>query len=473
MTTLPGRASVLPRFRQALHVSERKVLLGAGDLLAVNLGLAAVLALRLPQAAATAGTRAIWHLLLSAVWLAAAGLAEAYNLRLAARLPVGPLRACATALAAGLAYLAIPYWTPHLLPSRLTVGLFLVATAGAVALWRLLYALVLVQPSFRHPVVILGARAQGREILAAMRAYGATEYLPVGFVDDDPEPGAADVDGLPVLGRVRDLMDVLERTGASEVVVALPPAQQASGDLFQILLACHERGIAVTPMHRLFEALTGQVPVEHAGRNLAVVLPLDRTPPVVFDALKRVGDVVVAAVAVAVMGGLLPGVALALWLQDRGPVFYRQRRVGAGGREFVLLKFRTMVPDAEANGPQWAEVSDARVTPVGRVLRRLHLDELPQAVNILKGEMSVVGPRPERPEFVAALQRAIPFYRTRLAVRPGVTGWAQVNYEYGDSVEDALVKLRYDLYYIKHRSVLLELSIYVRTLGHVLRRGGR
>ncbi len=139
----------------------------------------------------------------------------------------------------------------------------------------------------------------------------------------------------------------------------------------------------------------------------------------------------------------------------------------------MLLKYRTMIPDAETDGPRWTQEDDDRVTRVGRVLRRLHLDELPQAINILRGEMSFIGPRPERPEFVAHLEKQIPFYRARHAVRPGVTGWAQVNYEYGDSVEDALIKLQYDLYYIKHANLWLDLVILARTVGHVLRFAGR
>ena len=189
--------------------------------------------------------------------------------------------------------------------------------------------------------------------------------------------------------------------------------------------------------------------------------------------LKRAVDVLLGACGLAVTLPVWPVAALALWLEDRGPTLYHQRRVGQGGREFTLLKFRTMVRDAEIAGPRWAVVGDERVTRIGRWLRRLHLDELPQAINILRGEMSVIGPRPERAEFFAALQAAIPFYRARLSVRPGVTGWAQVNHEYGDSIDDALIKLRYDLYYIKHRSALLDLLILVRTVGHVLRGRGR
>ncbi len=460
-------------FRQPLQISERKALLAFLDLAMLNLALLVTLSVRLhfPLAASTVAERVFWFVLLSAAWALAASVAELYDLRLAARLPAGPIRAALAVVTADALYLTLPYVTPHLLPSRLTLLWFVGTTTVFVAAWRAFYALILVQPSFRHPVVIVGAGRAGREVLAAMRDRGRTEYVPAGFVDSDPAVEGAEVDGLPILGTYRDLPSVMEQAQASEVVVAC--SGSADGDLLRALVDCQERGVTVTPMHRLYEELTGQVPIEHAGGNLHIALPLDRPSPALYDAIKRLADLLLAAVGLLAVAVTTPLVAAAHWIEDRGPVFYRQRRVGRGGREFVLLKFRTMVADAESDGPQWAGVDDARVTKVGRALRQFHLDELPQAVNILRGEMSVVGPRPERPEIVTELEALIPFYRTRLSVQPGVAGWAQVNFGYADSVEDAMVKLRYDLFYIKHRSVLLDAQILVRTVGHVLRGGGR
>ncbi|MBM3471623.1 MAG: sugar transferase [Armatimonadetes bacterium] len=459
-------------FRQPLQISERKVLLAFLDLALLNLALLVTLSVRLhfPLAAGTVAGRASWFVLLSGAWAIAASVAELYDLRLAARLPAGPIAAALAVVTADALYLTLPYVTPNLLPSRLTLLWFVGTTTVFVAAWRSFYALVLVQPSFRHRVVIVGAGRAGREVLAAMREQGRTEYVPAGFVDSDPTILGEEVDGLPVLGNHRDLPGVLEQAQVSEVVVAC--AGSADGDLLRALVKCQERGVTVTPVHRLLEDLTGAVPIEHADGNLHIALPLDRPSPALYDTFKRLADLVLAAVGMLAVAVMTPLVAAALWIEDRGPVFYRQRRVGRGGWEFELLKFRTMVGDAESNGVQWAGIKDPRVTRVGRALRRFHLDELPQAVNILRGEMSVVGPRPERPEMVAELEALIPFYRTRLSVQPGVAGWAQVNFGYADSVEDAVVKLRYDLYYIKHRSVLLDAQILVRTVGHVLRGGG-
>lgn len=166
---------------------------------------------------------------------------------------------------------------------------------------------------------------------------------------------------------------------------------------------------------------------------------------------------------------LLPFIALAIRLDSPGSVFYTQEREGRGGRRFRIIKFRSMVADAERAGKAvWATRDDPRITRVGKFMRRTRLDELPQFVNVLRGEMSIVGPRPERPQFVAQLQEEIPFYRARLSVKPGLTGWAQVKYRYGNTTEDALIKLQYDLYYIKHQSMVLDILILLRTIRVVL-----
>ncbi len=187
---------------------------------------------------------------------------------------------------------------------------------------------------------------------------------------------------------------------------------------------------------------------------------------------KRLTDLGFAVVALVAVGVLIPPVALVNAFTSPGPVFYRQNRVGQGGHVFSMLKFRSMGPDAEASsGAVWAAERDPRVTPIGRILRQLRLDELPQAINVLRGEMSLIGPRPERPEFVSHLAETVPFYRLRHTVRPGITGWAQVCYQYGNSEEDAVVKLEYDLYYIKHASLWLDLRIALLTVPVML--GGR
>jgi lipopolysaccharide/colanic/teichoic acid biosynthesis glycosyltransferase len=191
-----------------------------------------------------------------------------------------------------------------------------------------------------------------------------------------------------------------------------------------------------------------------------------------YEAGKRVSDILISITIMAITLPLLPFIALAV-KSTPGSLFFKQLRTGRHGRTFLAMKFRSMVSNAEANGPQWSSHNDPRITRAGRFLRATRLDEIPQLVNILRGDMSFVGPRPERPEFVNRLQEQIPFYQERHLVKPGLTGWAQINYPYGDSAEDALEKLRYDLYYIKNRSLMLDVSTVLKTINTVLRGLGR
>jgi exopolysaccharide biosynthesis polyprenyl glycosylphosphotransferase len=305
--------------------------------------------------------------------------------------------------------------------------------------------------------------------------YAGSGYRLVGFVDDDPEKLDTVVEGGRVLGNRYQLLRLVKAYGIDLVVVAITYSPQIHPELFQFLLDCREQGLSVESMTSLYERLTGKVSVQHAGRNLAVVMPgADSPTRHVGWATKRLIDLLAGIAGLAVLALVAPVVALANAFFAPGPLFYRQERVGKGGRTFWVCKFRSMVPAAEKEcGAVWAAKNDSRITPVGRILRKTRLDEVPQFWNVLKGEMSVIGPRPERPEFVAELMQVVPFYQVRHAVRPGITGWAQVRYPYGCSVEDALIKLQYDLYYIKRQSLYLELSIAVKTLRVMLGFQGR
>jgi exopolysaccharide biosynthesis polyprenyl glycosylphosphotransferase len=217
------------------------------------------------------------------------------------------------------------------------------------------------------------------------------------------------------------------------------------------------------------------VPVEHVNQNWAVVLPIVNDN--VFNpypVLKRLQDIVVVGIACIPFVILFPVLALIIKLDSTGTIFFRQTRVGLHGKIFRIYKFRTMISDAEKyTGLSFTQENDPRVTRIGRFLRKTRLDELPQLFNILRGDMSLIGPRPERPEHVERLQQKIPFYRTRHTIPPGLTGWAQVRYKYGANDEDALIKLQYDLYYIRHRSIFLDINILIRTVGKVIGMGGQ
>jgi exopolysaccharide biosynthesis polyprenyl glycosylphosphotransferase len=249
------------------------------------------------------------------------------------------------------------------------------------------------------------------------------------------------------------------------------------------LLRASDRGLRFYSDTEFWERQLRRVDVDQIGvgrtdRDLAADtgegLPVAGTGNRCVAAVNRLSDIVLSLALLLPTLPLMLLTALLIRLDSQGPVLYRQERVGLHGRSFTLLKFRSMRTDAEAHGPVWAAMRDPRVTGIGSFIRRTRIDELPQLVNVLRGEMSFIGPRPERPHFVAKLQLTLPFYRDRSMIKPGLTGWAQVNYPYGDSVEDARAKLSYDLYYVKHRSLLLDLTILLATVGVVLfQRGAR
>ena len=269
------------------------------------------------------------------------------------------------------------------------------------------------------------------------------------------------------------MVSIVEKHAVDEIVIAV--SGDLTGGTFQSVMDCYERGIQITPMPVMYESLTGRVPVEHVGKSWSIVLPMTATPPDRFYQLvERLTDIMLALAGIVLLLFVCPLLVVANYFWSPGPLFYTQTRVGRGGKLYSILKFRSMIPDAEKrSGAVWAQEADARITPVGHFLRKTRLDEIPQFWNVLKGEMSMIGPRPERPEFVEQLGISIPFYRSRHAVKPGMTGWAQVKYRYGASVEDALMKLQYDLYYIKHQSLFLNLLILYKTIRVVIEFQGR
>jgi exopolysaccharide biosynthesis polyprenyl glycosylphosphotransferase len=283
------------------------------------------------------------------------------------------------------------------------------------------------------------------------------------------------VEDVPVLGSSHDLVRLVKDRGIDEVVIAITHTDKISQQLYEAILDCTEMGTPVASMTTMYERLTGRVAIEHASQNVEYVSGQpDSAFLRMYVAGKRIVDLAGALVAGVVVLLLIPALALANAIASPGPLLFRQTRVGKGGKLFRVVKFRSMRPDAEEqSGAVWASEKDKRVTGLGWFLRRTHVDELPQVINVIKGEMSLVGPRPERPEFVETLSQSIPFYRARHAVKPGITGWAQIHQDYGDSYERAREKLEYDLYYLKRRSPVLDTEIILRTITKVLGLKGR
>ena len=485
----PLRLSVPVR----LAFSERKLLLRSGDLflIATSIGLALLIW------SAWSGRTLDWALLRWQVpwmglmlfgWPLLLMLNDMYDLRVAARLGISARRILTGGVSITIVYLALFFITsrtpalsvyPAILTNlgsdamlRLAPVMAIGIATGLLLLWRAVYVWALCGPQARSRLVILGAGRAGTALCEVILQQHRAHYHLLGFLDDDPAKQAQSINTIPVLGGHEQLAQLVEAQCLDEIAIAI--STEVRGSLFQTVMDCHERGITITPMPLLYERLTGRVAVEHIGSQWYVALPLQ--PPAASPALrfiKRLIDLTFGILLGLVFVLVTPVIALAIRLDSPGPIFYRQERVGLHGRTFYVLKFRSMTEDAEQDGEaHWAVENDQRITRVGRILRRIRLDELPQVLNVIRGEMSLVGPRPERPQLVEQLQDQIPFYRTRLAAKPGLTGWAQINYGYGNSVEDALIKLQYDLYYLKHQSPWFDLLIILRTIGVVVRMKG-
>ena len=464
-----------------LREGERRRLLILGDLLAS--ALAAFLALALWAQLDWFGFtwefvrfRAGFVALLPLAWIAL--LVNLYDLRRAASLRA-TFRAVLLAAGAGLVIYALIYFVlvrPATLdPGDQTATLprrgplyFLALTTLFTLGWRWLYTRVFTAAAFQRRVLLVGAGEAGRSLLSVVQQHNPVPFQVVGLIDDDQQKRGQEIGGARVLGGSAELIELARREAVSDLVVAIQGPMNS--EMFQALLDAQEQGIEIVRMPVAYEELLGRVPIQHLEADWVLRSFVDEIRVSGFYlVVKRLMDMVGAVLGLAVFILASPWIALAVLVESGRPVMFRQDRLGRGGRRYQVLKVRTMLQDAEADGvAHWAQEQDPRTTLVGRILRRTHLDEFPQFWNVLKGQMSLVGPRPERPELVGELEGIIPFYRARLLVKPGLTGWAQVNYGKGASIEGSAEKLEYDLYYIKHRGLVLDLWIILRTLGRVV-----
>jgi exopolysaccharide biosynthesis polyprenyl glycosylphosphotransferase len=329
--------------------------------------------------------------------------------------------------------------------------------AEALAVWlaimtliRLVYSFAVIRTSLGRRLLLLGDPRQVGTMSVRLRAGRGHLFDPV------------------VLQGHSVSWPLLRQQGIWGVVVASEPAGQA----VEALLDCKLRGLPILSGATFHERYLRRIDLEALTPN-DLLLSQGFATSKLSGALKRLSDLIVGACMLVLLLPLMAMAALAIKIDSPGPVLYRQQRIGRFDQTFTLFKFRSMIADAEASGyPRWAQKQDPRVTRIGRFIRATRIDELPQLANVIRGEMSLVGPRPERPHFVEQLTRAIPFYRQRAYVKPGLTGWAQVNFPYGASVEDAREKLAYDLYYVKHRTIMLDLITLMSTMRVVLSREG-
>jgi len=376
------------------------------------------------------------------------------------------VRLCVAVGGAGLFSAVTFYSLPNWVFGR---GIFLiqmVLVLGFLLGWRWLYTFAFSAPMGQTDVLIIGAGRSGKTLYSLLTR-SDSPYRAIGFVDDDPEKLGSMVGSSPVLGTTGQLLEIARKQQVNTAILAI--THDRPNELIDCVIKARLNGLTIPDMPTIYEEITGAIPVEHlrndwllfaSGFSLLSSYHVQRT--------KRLIDFSSSTLLLIASAPVILVTAIAIKLESKGPIFFRQERVGKDGKVFMTFKFRSMREAAENDGAVWASENDPRVTRVGKVIRFLRIDELPQIINVFRGEMSLIGPRPERPEFIRELETRIPFYGIRHTVRPGITGWAQVRYGYGASVEDALKKLEYDLFYLKNMSILLDIKILLKTIGVVL-----
>jgi sugar transferase (PEP-CTERM system associated) len=339
----------------------------------------------------------------------------------------------------------------------------------SLTVWRVIYGAVFVRAFGAQRVLFLGMNAVVQEIADYLEQHPETGLVNLGYLDDATAPGTP-LFGAKVLGGVSTLRAAVKATQPDRIAVGM--AERRARMPLPELLDLRFSGIRISDASAAYEETCGRVCTKEL-RPAQLIFSGELGPTHSAVMMQSIYSPAIALVGTVLTLPLMLLAAAAVKLTSRGPVLYRQERVGMNGVPFTLYKFRSMRVDAEAKtGAVWASKDDPRITPVGRWLRKLRIDELPQLWNVLRGEMSIAGPRPERPEFVKVLSEKIPYYRQRHCVRPGITGWAQINHKYGDTIEDTIAKLEFDLYYIKHISLALDCYIIFHTMKTMLRTRG-
>jgi len=407
-----------------------------------------------------------WYFLLPFFWVVF--LVELYDIHRASNSRETLKGIGLATLIYALIYLLV-YFTsePNSLPRR-GVASFIGFAALFTLLWRLVYIRIFTAPHLLRRVLIVGAGIAGQAIVEVISKQWPPPFFTVGLVDDDPQKLGTKVENFDVIGSSKNLMNLIAEHQITDLILSI--TGEMHGEMFQAILTAQENGVRLTLMPQIYEEIMSRVPIFLLEAEWIVRSFVEKShTSSTYQLSKRLLDFAGGLVGTLIMLALSPFISLAIILESGFPIFFTQERLGRGGQSYKIIKFRTMARDAEKEGEaRMAEENDERVTKVGWFLRKTHLDEFPQFLNVLRGEMSLVGPRAERPPMVAHFQKALPFYRARLLVKPGVTGWAQINFGYAGTVEETAIKLEYDLYYIEHRTLLMDISIILRTIWNVL-----
>ncbi|HBR55441.1 MAG TPA: sugar transferase [Flavobacteriaceae bacterium] len=449
-------------------ISERKVLLRIFDIASVLSLLYVVGMVFNFDYFRIDGSRWVWSIVLALYLTVFATIFELYNLQKAAKFEIVVQNIILTSSVTVLFYLLTPFYTPELPTNRMQIIYFFLSINIALFLWRYAYIVLISAPRFFKRVLLITDSKTVVPILEALQK-SDPNYKIVGFIDFDQKKENFELPYELQRYSSENIAETVATHHISEIVVATPEAQAMTIALNNQLVSLLEKGVPIREYTQVYEEITHRIPVQHVERDFYRYFPFSRSNQnKLYLFFHRILDLLFSILGLVFGLIISPVILIGNLCANRGPIFYTQIRVGKNGKPFKIFKLRSMIINAEKDGAQFAAKQDTRVTKFGRFLRRSRFDEIPQFINVIMGDMSVIGPRPERPVFVADLSKKIPFYEIRHIVKPGVTGWAQVNAKYGMSEEDALEKLQYDLYYIKRRSLFLDISIVIKTLSTII-----
>jgi exopolysaccharide biosynthesis polyprenyl glycosylphosphotransferase len=456
--------------RKDIHfeVSERKVLLRIFDFFSVLFSLYFVGIIFQFDYFNISATNYYWTIVLGLYLLFFGSVFEMYNLQVASNQYQVIKSIILTTSITVLSYLLTPIYTPVLPSNRLQILIFFFAIFGALFVWRMVYVRFFASNRFVKKVILVCDKEQVKELVDGLES-ADPHYRVLGFVNSD-STNLADINlhHLKNIG-IDELEVFVKQNSVSEVVIASQKTDGITVNLYNQLIHLLENGYIIREYTQVYETITQRIPVQYVSRDFYRYFPFSRSNQNhLYLTVVRFLEIVIALIGLGVGLIIVPLVLIGNLLGNKGNLFYTQERVGQNGKVFRILKFRTMIKNAEKGGAVFATSNDSRVTPFGKIMRKSRIDEFPQFYNILKGEMAVIGPRPERPVFVNEIAEVMPFYETRHVIKPGLTGWAQVNYSYGETIDDSLIKLQYDLYYIKHRSLFLDFNILFKTFSTVL-----
>lgn len=407
-----------------------------------------------------------WSITLSIYLLFFGQIFEMYRLKVASDRYLIFRSVFATTILTTIIFIFTPFIAPELPTKRIHILYLFMGVFLPILIWRYAYILLIFSPRYFKDILILGESKSVARVIELVKKNAPENHI-CGYFSDKEITKLTDI---PFFNKqTADIKKIVEDYHITEIIVADRINFDKSDEININLIRLFEKGIAIKNIENYYEEITSCVPRRYLTEDFYKNIAFSKTHENrIYLGLSRVSDLIFSILGIVFTILLLPFILLGNLFANRGSLIYTQKRVGEKGKVFKIIKFRTMIKDAEKNGAVWAESNDSRVTPFGKILRKTRLDEIPQFYNILKGQMALIGPRPERPEFVEKLVKGIPLYEIRHVIKPGLTGWAQVMYPYAASIEEQNKKLRFDLFYIKNRSFYLDFKILIKTISTVL-----